>query len=109
MLAGGSTAVTNSPACVDPSIGICSESPSVVPSSVAEVAPEPQVIAKVTAVPGVATDGVTSITGGGAGITVSDAVRIVPSLHPIGGVYVPGVMLLGKLTVTMNSPDCDVG
>jgi len=66
MLAGSSTVVTNSPACVDLSIGICSESPSVVPNSVAEVAPDPQVIAKVTPVPGAATDGVTSMTGSAA-------------------------------------------
>src|SRR5580698_10360492 len=65
MPAGRSTLATNSPACVDCSMPIRSESPSVVPNSVAEVAPAPQKTAKVTLEPGTATDGVTSMTGAG--------------------------------------------
>src|SRR6202000_914996 len=61
--AGGSPVPPHSPISVAESIGICSGRPSVVPNSVAEVEPVPQVIAKVTLAPGVAVDGVTSMTG----------------------------------------------
>ena len=64
MLAGSFTVVANPLAPgMDPVIGICGFSPSVVPYSVAETDPEGQVTLKVTLSPGVAVDGDT-LTGG---------------------------------------------
>ena len=47
--------------------------------------------------------------GAVGGLTVIEAVRIVPSLQLMGGVYTPGLMLVGRLTPTANSPGLVVG
>ena len=49
------------------------------------------------------------MTGAVDGLTVIDAVRAVMSLQSMDGVYTPGLMLVGRLTVTTHSPGLPVG